>query len=316
LSGAASENANTYDNYGNLTTTVSKVGTASGTIIAALETTTTATTYGIHNTPFPAKPEIITVSNTRTGMATQTATTTFSYTPNGLPASQTVFYGLPKAVITNYTYNAFGNATQTITSASGVSNRVANASYDVKGRFPITKQVVGSTVTQTETLTYDAKWGKPLSQTSSDCLTTTFEYDAFGRLKKTNLPEGYAVNTTLHWDVQGEQLFYTFTDFPGGKPDTKAWIDKAGRAIKSQTMGFNGQWLTQLTTYDAKGNVATKTNGYYSNETPIITTTSHDIYNRPILVSNTLSTVSTTYLPAGSGQMQVTTQNSIGQSSS
>lgn len=316
LNGRASESVNTYDNFGNITTNVSKIGVPSGNTVNPSETTNTTTVFGIHNTPVPAKPDNITVSNTRTGMPAISATSTFTYTSNGLPATQTAFYGLPKAVTTTYTYNGFGNSTQTIVTASGVSNRTTAAVYDVKGRYPITKQAIGSTVTQTESLTYDNKWGKPLSHTSSDCLTTTFEYDQFGRLKKTNLPAGYSVNNTLVWDIQGQQVFYSFVDFPGGKPDTKTWVDKLGREIKSQTAGFNSQWLTQLTTYDNKGNVATKTNAYYPGETPLVTTTTYDVYNRPVSVSNTLNTITSTYTQLGNGMMQVTTQNSAGQSAS
>jgi RHS repeat-associated protein len=316
LNGKAAETVNTYDSYGNVITTISKVGITSGSTVTATETTTSTTTYGYHNTPVPAKPDQVTVSNVRTGMPAISVTSIYTYALNGNPATQTSFAGLPKAVTTAYTYNALGNVLQTTTSASGVSNRLATATYDGRGRYPLTKQMTDGTINQTETFTYDSKWGKPLSQKSIECNTTTFEYDKFGRLKTANMPEGYAVNTSLHWDVQGQQLFYTFTDFPGGKPDSKTWVDKGGRAIKSQTMGFNGQWLTQLTTYDAKGNVATKTNGYYSNEAPLITTSSYDVYNRPVSVSNSINTLTTSYTPLGNGQMQVTSQNSAGQSSS
>lgn len=316
LSGTAAESVNTYDNYGNVTTNVSKVGAPAGSTVDATETTTTTTVFGIHNTPVPAKPDNITVSNTRTGMPAQSSTTTFTYTMNGLPLTQTVFYGLPKSVTTTYGYNSFGNLTQTVTSSSGLSNRVSAATYDSRGRFPLTKQVIGSSVTQKETFIYDGKWGKPLSQTSTDCLTTTFEYDIFGRLKKTNLPAGYSVNISLNWDIQGEQVFYSLTDYPGGNPDEKIWYDKAGREIKRQIAGFNNQWLTQLTTYDIKGNVATKTNACYSNETPLVTSNYFDVYNRPVLTATQLNSVSTTYTSLSGGKMQITVENSAGQNSS
>jgi YD repeat-containing protein len=316
LSGTASESVNTYDNYGNVTTNVSKVGVLSGSTVDPTETTTTTTVFGIHNTPVPAKSESVTVSNTRTGMPAQSGTTIFTYTTNGLPLTHTVFYGLPKAVTTTYTYNSFGNVTQTVTSSSGLSNRVSAATYDSRGRFPLTKQKIGSTVTQTETYTYDGKWGKPFSQKSTDGLTTTFEYDIFGRLKKTNLPAGYSVNISLNWDIQGEQVFYSLTDYPGGDPDEKIWYDKAGREIKRQIAGFNNQWLTQLTIYDTKGNINTKTNTYYSNETPFITSHVYDVYNRHVFVGTSLNYTNTTFTKLTGGKTQITVENSAGQSSS
>lgn len=316
LNGRASESVNTYDNYGNVIVNVSKTGTPSGTTVNPVETTTTTTTFGIHNTTVPAKPDNVTVSNTRAGMPSISATSTFTYTTNGLPATQTAFYGLPKAVTTSYTYNGFGNVTQTVTSSAGLSNRTSQAIYDSRGRFPITKKAVGASLTQTESLTYDNKWGKPLTYTSTDCLNTSFVYDAFGRLITTNMPEGYAVSNSLVWDIQGQQVYYSFTDYPGGKPDSKTWFDKLDRPIKNQVMGFNNQWLMQLTTYNSKGNLLTKTNSYYSGETPLVTTNSYDNYNRPISISNLLATVTTAYTNLGNGQVKVTTQNSAGQSQS
>lgn len=314
LSGAANESINTYDNYGNITTNISKAGYLTGTVLNATETTTTTTTYGYHNTPFPAKPDIVTVNNQRNGMPAESATTTYSYTGSGLPASQVVFSGLPKAVTSSFSYNSFGNLLQSTTSASGVSNRSTITSFDTRGRYPVMKQIVAGSLSQSETMTYDNKWGSPLSKTS-DCLTTTFQYDQFGRLKKTILPEGFEVNTSLHWDVQALQRFYSFTDFSAGKPDSKTWLDILGREIKTQVVGFNGQWLTQLTTYNERGFAATKTNSYYTSETPLVTTSYHDDYGRPYSVTNPLSTVNYSYTKLLDGKLQVTTTNSAGQSS-
>lgn len=316
INGTASESNNTYDNYGNITINIAKIGTLSSNTVTPVETTTTNTTFGIHNTLFPAKPDNITVAATRTGMPSVSSTSTYTYTANGLPQSQTSFAGQPKAVTTTYTYNSFGNPTQTVTSASGVSNRTATAAFDTKGRYPLTKSAIGSGIAQTETYTYDGKWGKPLSHKSSDCLTTTFEYDGYGMLKKTNLPEGYAVNNSLVWDVQGQTVFYAFTDFPGGKPDTKTWMDKLGRQVKTQVAGFGGQWLTQLTAYNNKGQVATQTNSYYPAETPLVTTTTYDVYGRAVSAVNSLTSITTTYSNLTGGRVEIITQNGGGQTAS
>lgn len=119
------------------------------------------------------------------------------------------------------------------------------------------------------------------------------------------MPEGYSINTSLNWDIQGENVFYSFTDYPGGSADVKTWSDKLGRETKRQTLSFNNQWLTQLTTHDAKGNMSTKTNTYFSNETPLITTNTYDVYNRLGSTSNTLTSVNYTYTKLAGGTMQV-----------
>ena len=315
LNGTASETLNTYDVYGNVIQNISKAGILSGSTVTPTETTTTTTAYSIHNTPVPAKPDNVTVSNLRTGMPSQSSTTTFSYNPIGRLASQVTFSGQPKAVTSSYIYNSFGNVTTVSTASAGLNTRTTNATFDFAGRFPVTKQVTGTNVSQSESYTYDSQWGKPLSQTSADCVTTSFEYDGFGRLKKTNVPQGYSVNTSLNWDVSGNNVYYTFTDYPGGNPDVKTWFDKLGRETKMQTVGFNSQWLTKLITYDAKGNFANKTNNYYSTETPITTTNSYDVYNRLQTVMNPLGSITYVYTKLAGGKIQVTT-TSAGQSAS
>lgn len=312
LNGTASENANTYDGYGNITTNVVKTGTVSGTTVTPVETTTTTTTYGIHNTPVAAKPDQVTISNLRAGFASISKTSQFTYTSSGLVATQIEFAGLSKAVTTSYIYNGMGNATKITVSSTGLNSRVSNITYDTKGTFPLTKQITGTGLSQTETSSYDYLFGNLLSKTSSDCLTTTFQYDVFGRLQKTILPQGYTVNTSLVWDVQGESVFYVLRDYPGGKPDTKEWKDKLSRSFKSQIAGFNNQWLTQLNTYDAKGNVLTGTNNYFPFETPIITTNGYDVYNRLQSVSNPLNTITSTYTRLSGGKMQVVSQDITG----
>jgi RHS repeat-associated protein len=315
ITGAASENTNTYDNYGNITSSTAKIGALSGNTIDPVETVTTTTGFGTFNTPFPARPTSIAVSKTRTGAAAQSSTTTFSYNTNGTLASQTVFSGLPKSVTTSYSYNSFGNVTSVSVASAGLATRTSNATFDTKGRFALTKSIlIPGELPVTETLTYDGKWGQPLSHTSGDCLTTLFEYDAFGRPKKTTFPTGVFVTNSLVWDVQNGNVFYSFTDYSGGKPDTKQWHDALGRPTKMQMAGFNNQWLTQLTAYNTKGKVASQTNTYYSNETPVTTSFTYDAYNRVTNTTSPVSSISNSYMKLANAQFQVVTSNSAGQS--
>ncbi|HVK96189.1 MAG TPA: hypothetical protein VM368_00155, partial [Flavisolibacter sp.] len=314
LSGTASENNNTYDNYGNVITNVVKTGTLSGNTVNAVETTTTSTGYGTYNTPVPAKPYNISVTKSRSGASSQTVTTEISYTGNGLVLSKIEFAGLPKAVTTNFNYNSYGNATVVTTTANSLANRVTNFGYDAKSRFVVSKQYVGTNISQTEYSNYD-NTGNLLSTTSIDCLPSTFEYDGFGRLKKTTTPEGYDIITSLHWDVQNENVYYQLTDFPGGKPDVKTWYDKLGRESKKQVLSFNNEWLTQQTHYNSKGQVSSKTNLYFSNETPFTTSNTYDAYNRLQSVVTPLNTVTYIYSTLSGGRLQVETQDNTGQTS-
>lgn len=309
---AATEIANTYDNYGNITTAVSKVGTISGTTVNAVETTTTTSTFSIHNTPVPSKPDNVTVTRSRNS-SSSSATTQYSYNSTGLVSTKIEFAGLPKAVTTTYSYNGVGGVTTSTTSATGLANRTSNFTFDSKGRFVTSKKIAaGTSIEQTENITFDGKWGKPLSVTSTDCQTTTFEYDGFGRLKKTISPV-FTISTSYVWDVQGQNIFYTYTDYLAGRADVKTWSDRMGRETKQQKMGYNSQWLTKTTTYDALGNVATQTNPYYLNETPITTTNTYDGYNRLQTVSNGLNTVTYSYTKLAGGNVKLTISDAAGQ---
>jgi RHS repeat-associated protein len=309
LSGTASEASNTYDNYGNIATKVVKVGTPSGSTVSAIETTTTTTSFGTYNTPFPARPDQLTVVSARNGASSQSATTQFTYTPAGLVLTQIDFYGLPKAVTTTFGYDGLGNPGSVTIGASGVNNRVTNITYDSKGRFIVTKTLAaGTAIAQTEQYTYDGKWGEPLTATTSDCITTQFEYDGFGRTKKSTDPI-FVINYSMGWDVAGNNVYYKLTDYSAGRADAKIWFDKLGRETKRQVAGFNNQWLTSLTTYDARGNIASATNPCYSAETPVTTSKTYDTYNRLQSVSNAINTINYTYNQLGGGNLQIVTSD-------
>src|SRR5215213_5352192 len=81
-------------------------------------------------------------------------------------------------------------------------------------------------------------------------------------------------------------------------------------------MGFNNQWLTSSTIYDAKGNVASNTSLHYSNETGITTSHTYDAYNRVQTTTSPVNTVTYTYNKLTGGNFQSVVIDQTGQSSS
>jgi RHS repeat-associated protein len=333
----ATESINTYDNFGNVVNNIMKIGILNGNTVNATETIENVSIFSIHNTPVPAKPDNITISKTRTGMPTVTATNAFTYTYNGLRATETSFSGLPKAVTTAYTYNDYGNPISITTSTQGLNNRYASTVYDLKGRFVISTNKSGQGVSQSETFVVNKKFGNVLQHTTSDCLTFTNSYDAFGKITNSVAPDESTTTISLIWqttDLYGSpnpnKLFYTFNHFSGGKPDTKTYINKFGQEWRQETMSMYGAaagWHTIGTTYDYRGNVKTKTNLYFpailnppSNpsyiqpvETPRITTYDYDNYNRVSKVSNDVGDVLYNYTTLGNGKNKITVTNLAGQ---
>ncbi|WP_138479024.1 FG-GAP-like repeat-containing protein [Dyadobacter bucti] len=295
---------NTFDNFGNVTqNTVNN---------SNVETTVTNTVFGAYPGIIPNKPTSVTVIKTRTGQPAFSVTTGTGYNAVGQLTSKTDFSGLPKSVSTAYEYFPLGNLKKTTVTPSGLPARTTSAVYDAKGRYATsTVNELG----QTSSATYDAKWGKPLTVTGIDGLTTTMEYDGFGREKKTTFQQGYSITQTYGWDISGNSVWYAKTTHPG-KPDVKTWYDLLGREIKTETEGFQGQTITQANTYDAKGNLSTSTAPYKTGEPVLTTTTQYDAHNRPFNISSS-GPFGTTTIGYGysAGKLTTTTTTPSGTSS-
>ena len=94
----------------------------------------------------------------------------------------------------------------------------------------------------------------PISKTGINGLTTTFQYDGFGRVKKIVTPEGHEINETLNWNTQPQTnpgIYYTYDQVPG-RPDQKVFYDRLGRVLRSTTDGFQYQ-VQQDNEYNSDG---------------------------------------------------------------
>ncbi len=347
LNDKASESINTYDNYGNVINNIQKAGIVSSNTVVPTETMVVSSSFAVININLniPTHVTQITTTKTRTGMQAVSAATIFSYNSKGLRTYETSFIGLPKAVTTSYTYNNFGNPISISTNATGVDGRYATTTYDAKGRFVISKSNFGSSSSQTESFVNSSKFGFVLQHTTSDCLTFNYEYNAFGKLANTIFPDGGTTTINHIWhtfDLFGSpnpnKLFYTFTHFSGGMPDTKVYMNKFGQEWRQETASMYGiaaSWHTMGTTYDNRGNVKTKTNIYFPAippyvggnppppplypqpvETPRITTYNYDVFNRVSSISNDVGNIMYNYSLLGNGKSEITITNLDNQTTS
>ena len=318
--GRATHSQNLYDNYGNVTSNTTQTGFMSGTYFFPVETAITSTGFIAQNTPVPSLPSYITISSARTGSNWAVNSRTYTYAPSGLVASETNFQGMPKAVTNTYTYNGFGNLLTTTTSATGVPTIVSTDTYDAKGRYSLQKQqATGTAIAQTQTVTMDSRWSKMLTNVSSDCLTTSSQYDGFGKLLQTTLPDGNIITTTETWQVNGDALFYTTTSATGGSPDTKIYYDKFGREFKKEKESLSTQssnWHTVLTSYNSKGAIASKTNSFFpATETARVTSFQYDVYGRAAGQTNYAGNITVSYSPEGNGNVKQISVDQAGRTS-
>ncbi len=332
----------TYDNYANPTIKVKKIGYFNNNVFTDVETETTTTNYNTFNTTVPAKPTKTILQKIRANAPLATSTTDYYYNSLGFLTSMINFSGSPKAVTTTYTYNNFGNGISTNTSANNLNSRIVNKTYDTKGRYILNTTKVGTGLLQSETATFLSKWGLPLTSTSSDCLTTSYEYDNWGKLKKTTLPNGNIAFVSYIWHNSSTtnpsnydnayKLYFVQTTNTSGTP-TKTYYDRFGKEWKQEIAsmyGINAAWHTTLTTYNNKGNVKTTTNTFFPQlpyliadgdyiqpiETPRLTTYNYDVYDRQSSIVNDIGTVTYNYNQMGNGSLKTDIINIAGQTTS
>ncbi len=314
VTGSGNETTNTYDNYGNITNATVKGGPFSGVIVTGLETVTSAATYVSSFTPVPSLPSTTTLSKTRTGQSTVNKTTTYTYNSKGLVASVTDFSGTAIANTLSYTYDNFGNvATQTL---SAPSTPVVSNTYDSKGRYLLSKSTSGSGITKTETFSYNALNDHISTATSSDALTTTFNYDGFGNVTSTLLPDGNTIVSPLAWETTTGRYSRTSYRSADGGIWNKKYFDIIGREIRSEAKGFNDQLIFSTTQYNTQGLVYKQAQPRYASEPLVEITNSYDQLQRLTSVTNGSTTSNYSYSLVAGGLYTTTVTNGASQASS
>ena len=209
------------------------------------------------------------------------------------------------------------------TGAAVFAPRVTTVSYTPDQRFIATTQV-GSL--PSDTRGYDARFGTQTSEVESNGVSTGSAYDNFGRPILTLKADGtgtstsYALCSTPFYGgtattCPGNAL-YAVTTTPvasvnlsaktaGAKngPYVRVYYDNLARELRTETEGFDGSGASTLvyvdTTYDAAGNVKTKSRPYYANAAASLVTYNYDAMRRPISrVENDAAgsvTISTSY---------------------
>ena len=126
-----------------------------------------------------------------------------------------------KKVTKTYTYDIFGNITTTTYSVEdpNIEDRKNETSYNDNGRFihELYNAKLHKTIRQ-----YDELLGVLQTETDFDNnLTTTFQYDGFGRLTTTTAPSGNKNVAVLRWVQDGDSkapehaVYYTWMQSSG-----------------------------------------------------------------------------------------------------
>src|ERR1051326_4318685 len=223
------------------------------------------------------------------GSATLTRTSSFAYSSStGLLTQEVVEPNTPSLRLqTDYAYDAFGNKAQVTVSGADIATRSSTTSYapsngSANGQFPTTQP---NALIQSETGQSPLRWGKPRSHTGPNGLTTTWDYDTFGRKTLEVRADGTKTTWGYFWfgPGQGYYVVTTAQDQNGNQNGPLAWslFDHLDREYYRCTQGFDGASICVQTVYDGFGRVQKKSRPYfYDTAVPLWTTYSYDVLAR------------------------------------
>lgn len=192
---------------------------------------------------------------------------------------------------TTYVYDGYGNKLSATTSGAGIVSRTSSTAYDSKGRFATS---VTNALSHSETWTLDAKFGVPLTQTGPNNLTTTWQYDSFGRKtleiradgNRTAFAYEYCSGVAGGTAVCPTYGAYVLTATPQNAssvkngPIVKTFHDTHGRVIQTESEGFSGAAIFAETVYDAFGRVLKESRPFFTGATKQWTTYAYDALGR------------------------------------
>ncbi|MEZ5017574.1 MAG: FG-GAP-like repeat-containing protein [Flavipsychrobacter sp.] len=236
-----------------------------------------------------------------------TRTKNISYNGDGTVLSNTTDPGTSNEKTAAFTYDVFGNVTQTTVTANGISASIIDKyTYTTDGKFITTEENAMGYTTTNSYNPLSACWGNVIQVNDKHNIDTYYEYDVLNRQKKVTDVHGVEETTIYEWaptsqystSDPNEQILAKTTTTASSQYNI-AIYDKYGRIIRKIKKGFSGTDIFEDLVYNSNGQVVISRAPYPAN-TPaasITTTTTYDPYNREVQrsISNGGSTIQTTY---------------------
>jgi RHS repeat-associated protein len=282
---------NTFDSWGNvLTRTTSRSDGSSETTVSTYDNDVGNWLIGQLRSTTVTK-----VGSGSPAPAAVTKRVAFNYLPGtGLLQSEVVEPGHPLLELRkSYQYDSFGNITQKTVTGIGIQPRIETTAYDNRGQFVVsTTNPLG----QTETKTTDPRFGKVTSLTGPNGITTTWQYDSFGRVTLEQRADGTVTNT--YYEQPGAlapaNAALKVRVSTTGLPAVITYADELTREIRKESTGFSGQKIYVDKVYDTKGNLTHVSDPYFEGSTPAWTVSEYDDLGRVIRVTQPGNRVSST----------------------
>lgn len=227
--------------------------------------------------------------------AQATRTSAFEYDPaTGLLIKETIEPDQPQMRLdTTYAYDAFGNRTSVTVSSpatgtAAIASRTTATTYDANGQFPVTTT---NAVGHSETKVFDSALGTVTRLTGPNGLTTTWQYDGFGRKTRENRADGsFTLWTYATCDeaCPPNGVYRVVTQVYSGStqiaPVSVAYFDQHNRSLRSATQGFNGSWIYKDTVYNNQGRPEKVSRPYFAGQPVYWVTSEYDDLGRVVKV--------------------------------
>ena len=268
---------NAVDNYGNIT--------ASSTVASDGYATSRSDTY-FNDTTNWLLGQLTQRQVTGTLPGGVSLTRTIGYTSNpttGLMTRQVIEPNNAALTLTaDYGRDAFGHMNAMTVSGVDIVSRSSSVAYDAQGRFPIT---FSNALGQTETRTYDGRFGALSAATDANGITTSWTYDSFGRAVGQTLADG----STLSWNyvkISGSpcptnSVYYSTARRGGTIAYQTVCYDALDREVRSVMPSFDGRGaISQDTTYDANLRMVNATRPYSSSSVTYSASFTYDLLGR------------------------------------
>ncbi len=270
--------SSTYDSYGNATDITQTVtDETTGATAGQVFSTQTASVYTNDEVNWIlGRVTSTTVTKSRPGAPDQSRKSAWEYNAaNGLLTKEIIEPDIPALkVTTSYTYDSFGNETGATVDGAGITARGSTTTFDAIGQFPISS---ANALSHSESMVTDARFGVVTSLTGPNAITTTWEYDGFGRKTKELRADG--TESRISYELcdavcePGSVYKITTQDFATGgaaiNTPSIQYYDKMNRVFRTESIAFDG--VTRIyvnTSYNPRGESHMVSRPYFEGTLP------------------------------------------------
>jgi RHS repeat-associated protein len=262
----------TYDDYGNIVTSLTTTGD--------LQTEKIENTFEVNTANWflgKLKKATVTKSNHQYGPASRT--NEYAYDPvTGVLVEETIEPGHPSLWLKKkYTYDLYGNITRSETSGGGIVLRTALSTYDGDGRYLLRNT---NALGHIEQFTFSL--AKLSSRTNANGLKTFNYYDGFSRAVRSINPDRTEERTFYRICGQScpvNAVYYIYSQKSGFAPAID-YYDVLERVVRNERVGLGGKKVYVDTEYTASGQLKRQSEPYFAGEQALWTTYEYDAYQR------------------------------------